>query len=119
MDAEPELAAQAATPGVEQDSQAGANQSRLRETIESIKQSASANQSEEAKKERKKEATEWLVVLYNDDVHSFAYVTETLAKVVPLLSREVAYTIATEAHNTGEAAVVRTWKAKAEAYCTG
>ncbi|ORM40278.1 ATP-dependent Clp protease adapter protein ClpS [Babesia sp. Xinjiang] len=119
MNAEPAAAPGAAIARPVKDEKAAVDQSHLRQTIESIKQDASAESSDQAKQNRKEETIAWRVVLYNDDIHSFTYVTEALASAIPQLSREVAHTITVEAHNSGQATVLRTWQKKAEAYCTG
>ncbi|EDO05508.2 ATP-dependent Clp protease adaptor protein ClpS family protein [Babesia bovis T2Bo] len=92
-------------------------QSKLRQTIESIKEDAVASMDDQTKQERKEETTAWRVVIYNDDIHSIPYVTESIADAIPQISREVAHTITMEAHSTGQATVLRTWQRKAELYC--
>ncbi|KAK1937264.1 ATP-dependent Clp protease adaptor protein ClpS domain containing protein [Babesia divergens] len=119
MTAEPTPTAELGSPSLEHNKEAVIESSKFRQTIESFKENTSSVSSEESKEQRREETGSWRVMLYNDDIHSFTYVTEALAKVIPQLSREVAHTITVEAHNTGKATVLRTWRDKAEAYCTG
>lgn len=59
----------------------------------------------------------WRVLLHNDDIHTFEYVTGSLTKVVQHLTRRKAYNITWEAHSAGKATVATVWKAQAEQYC--
>eukprot|EP00490_Sorites_sp_Unknown_P025464 CAMPEP_0114637788 /NCGR_PEP_ID=MMETSP0191-20121206/279_1 /TAXON_ID=126664 /ORGANISM="Sorites sp." /LENGTH=164 /DNA_ID=CAMNT_0001849523 /DNA_START=39 /DNA_END=533 /DNA_ORIENTATION=- len=59
----------------------------------------------------------WRVLLHNDDIHTFEYVTNCLVKVVQHLSRRKAYNITWEAHSSGKATVACVWKALAEQFC--
>mmetsp|Transcript_21593 Transcript_21593/g.40650 ORF Transcript_21593/g.40650 Transcript_21593/m.40650 type:complete len:164 (-) Transcript_21593:219-710(-) len=59
----------------------------------------------------------WRVLLHNDDIHTFEYVTNCLVKVVQHLSRRKAYSITWEAHSSGKATVACVWKALAEQFC--
>ncbi|CAE7546229.1 CPLS1 [Symbiodinium necroappetens] len=59
----------------------------------------------------------WRVLLHNDDIHTFEYVTNCLVKVVQHLSRRKAYGITWEAHSSGKATVACVWKALAEQFC--
>ncbi|GBE62211.1 ATP-dependent Clp protease adaptor, putative [Babesia ovata] len=99
------------------------------EAIETFKRLDATQQTDEAKKDRQAETIAWKIVLYNDDIHrwskmlaqtlscSFAYVTDALVSAVPQLSHQVAHTITVEAHNSGQATILATWKRKAEYYC--
>eukprot|EP00177_Eucheuma_denticulatum_P002034 GFKZ01003642.1.p1 GENE.GFKZ01003642.1~~GFKZ01003642.1.p1 ORF type:complete len:176 (+),score=19.80 GFKZ01003642.1:297-824(+) len=75
------------------------------------------------KKTKRKSQTEfeqsWRVLLHNDDVHTFEYVTGAIVKVVRTVSRKKAHRITMTAHTAGVATVTTTWKAQAEAYCKG
>lgn len=74
-------------------------------------------------KTKRKEKTEhepsWRVLLHNDDVHTFDYVTGAIVKVVRTVSRKKAHRITMQAHASGVATVTTTWKAQAEEYCKG
>jgi len=59
----------------------------------------------------------WRVLLHNDEVHTFEYVTTSLTRVVKHLSRRRAYKITWEAHSAGMATVATVWKAQAEEFC--
>lgn len=75
------------------------------------------------KETQKKEKTEreptWRVLLHNDEVHTFDYVTGAIVKVVRTVSRKKAHRITMQAHASGVATVTTTWKALAEEYCKG
>lgn len=75
------------------------------------------------KKTERKSKTErepsWRVLLHNDDVHTFDYVTGAIVKVVRTVSRKKAHRITMQAHASGVATVTTTWKALAEDYCKG
>lgn len=75
------------------------------------------------KKTKRKSKTEhepsWRVLLHNDDVHTFDYVTGAIVKVVRTVSRKKAHRITMQAHASGVATVTTTWKAQAEEYCKG
>jgi ATP-dependent Clp protease adapter protein ClpS len=75
------------------------------------------------KKTERKAKTErepsWRVLLHNDDVHTFDYVTGAIVKVVRTVSRKKAHRITMQAHSSGVATVTTTWKALAEDYCKG
>lgn len=59
----------------------------------------------------------WRVLLHNDDIHTFEYVTGCLTRIVPHLTRRKAYNITWEAHSSGKATVACVWKAMSEQYC--
>lgn len=59
----------------------------------------------------------WRVLLHNDDIHTFEYVTGSLTQVVKHLSRRKAYIITWEAHSAEMATVATVWKALAEEFC--
>jgi len=59
----------------------------------------------------------WRVLLHNDDIHTFEYVTGCLTKVVKHLTRRKAYKITWEAHSSGKATVACVWKKLAEQFC--
>ena len=58
----------------------------------------------------------YAVILYNDDVHSMDLVVAVLLKSVPTLGMEEATAIMFEAHNSGQAVVVRCPLEHAELY---
>ncbi|CRG97591.1 ATP-dependent Clp protease adaptor protein ClpS, putative [Plasmodium gallinaceum] len=90
---------------------------KLRNVVKEIKKDNIKEFDEEEKKKRESETTAWKVILYNDDIHNFTYVTDTIVKVIGQISKAKAHTITVEAHSTGQALVLSTWKAKAEKYC--
>jgi len=61
----------------------------------------------------------WRVLLHNDNVHTFDYVTFAIVKVVKQLSRKKAHQITMTTHKSGVATVTVVWKNKAEQYCLG
>jgi len=71
------------------------------------------------RKEKVENEPIWRVLLHNDDVHTFDYVSMAIVKVVKTVSRKKAFKITVEAHMSGIATVTTTWKAMAKQYCTG
>ncbi|KAG5190969.1 ribosomal protein L7/L12, C-terminal/adaptor protein ClpS-like protein [Tribonema minus] len=61
----------------------------------------------------------WRVILHNDDIHTFDYVTLSITKVVKKLTMKIAYEITMETHKAGKATVTQAWKSQAETYCLG
>jgi len=59
----------------------------------------------------------WRVLLHNDDIHTFEYVTGCLTKTCKHLSRRKAYNITWEAHSANMATVSCVWKSLAEQQC--
>merc|ERR1719387_2211227 len=59
----------------------------------------------------------WVVLLHNDDVHTFDYVTMAVVKVVGTVTRKKAHRITMQAHSQGVAQVTMTWKQMAKTYC--
>lgn len=59
----------------------------------------------------------WRVLLHNDDIHTFEYVTGCLTRTVKHLTRRKAYNITWEAHSSGKATVACVWKSLAEQFC--
>eukprot|EP00310_Coccolithus_braarudii_P019818 CAMPEP_0183337352 /NCGR_PEP_ID=MMETSP0164_2-20130417/5019_1 /TAXON_ID=221442 /ORGANISM="Coccolithus pelagicus ssp braarudi, Strain PLY182g" /LENGTH=143 /DNA_ID=CAMNT_0025507025 /DNA_START=193 /DNA_END=624 /DNA_ORIENTATION=- len=72
-------------------------------------------------KERSKEEVEnepsWRVLLHNDDVHTFDYVTMAITNVVKTITRKKAHRITVQCHSMGTATVTTTWKQMAKTYC--
>ncbi|GAB68864.1 ATP-dependent Clp protease adaptor protein ClpS containing protein [Plasmodium cynomolgi strain B] len=48
---------------------------------------------------------------------SFTYVTDIIVKVIGQISKAKAHTITVEAHSTGQALILSTWRSQAERYC--
>eukprot|EP00920_Eleutheroschizon_duboscqi_P000141 GHVT01000537.1.p1 GENE.GHVT01000537.1~~GHVT01000537.1.p1 ORF type:complete len:325 (+),score=55.00 GHVT01000537.1:95-1069(+) len=86
-----------------------------KETEESIEE----DEKEEARRKRLALLKEWRVLLLNDDVHTFAFVTEAIVRVIPRISKARAHAITVEAHRNGQASIISTWKKRAEAFCDG
>jgi ATP-dependent Clp protease adapter protein ClpS len=74
---------------------------------------------ETKQKEDIKEEEIWRVLLHNDEVHTFQYVTQSLVKVIGTLDKKTAFEICVQTHNSGKATVTKTWKKQAEKYCLG
>lgn len=74
---------------------------------------------ETERKEKVDKEPIWRVLLHNDDVHTFDYVSMAIVKVVKTVSRKKAFKITVEAHMSGIATVTTTWKQMAKQYCTG
>lgn len=72
-----------------------------------------------ARKSKTEKEPSWRVLLHNDDVHTFDYVTGAIVAVVRTVSRKKAHRITMQAHASGVATVTTTWKALAEEYCKG
>ncbi|SBS88183.1 ATP-dependent Clp protease adaptor protein ClpS, putative [Plasmodium ovale curtisi] len=92
---------------------------KLRNVIKEIKKENIGEFYDEEKLKREKETTAWKVILYNDDIHNFTYVTDVIVKVIGQISKAKAHTITVEAHSTGQALILSTWRAQAEKYCEG
>merc|ERR1719198_1795384 len=72
------------------------------------------------KEDRKEEVSHepsWRVLLHNDDVHTFDYVTMAIVKVVKTITRKKAHRITVQAHSMGTATVTTTWKQMAKTMC--
>ena len=61
----------------------------------------------------------WRVLLHNDEIHTFEYVTEAIVKVVPSVTRKKAFTIARTVHMNGVGTITTVWKQLAEQLCMG
>ena len=59
----------------------------------------------------------WRVLLHNDDVHTFDYVTMAVVKVVKTITRKKAHRITVQCHSMGTATVTTTWKQMAKQMC--
>ena len=73
-----------------------------------------------AKSKRKEEVENepsWRVLLHNDDVHTFDYVSMAIVRVVKTITRKKAHRICCQAHSMGTACVTTTWKQMAKTYC--
>lgn len=71
------------------------------------------------RKEKTEKEPNWRVLLHNDNIHTFDYVTMSIVKVVRTVTRKKAHRITMMAHASGLATVTTTWKALAEEYCKG
>ena len=56
----------------------------------------------------------WRVLLHNDDVHTFDYVTMAIVKVIQTVTRKKAHKITVQCHSMGTATVTTTWKQMAK-----
>ena len=74
---------------------------------------------ETKQKEDIKEEEMWRVLLHNDEIHTFQYVTQSLVKVIGTLDRKTAFEICVQTHNSGKATVTKTWRKQAEKFCLG
>jgi ATP-dependent Clp protease adaptor protein ClpS len=72
--------------------------------------------SEEASRQKPKRLPPHAVVLYNDDLHTFAYVIETLMKVFGY-SEQKCYDLTVQVHNAGRGIVWSGAKEVAELKC--
>mmetsp|Transcript_412 Transcript_412/g.914 ORF Transcript_412/g.914 Transcript_412/m.914 type:complete len:191 (+) Transcript_412:90-662(+) len=61
----------------------------------------------------------WRVLLHNDEVHSFEYVTEAIVKVVPQITRKKAFLISRTVHMNGVGTITTVWQTMAEQLCMG
>ena len=61
----------------------------------------------------------WRVLLHNDDVHTFDYVTMAIANVVETVKRKKAFNIAVQAHSQGMSTVTCADKQQCKSYCLG
>ena len=72
----------------------------------------------EEKQDGKKEE-QFLVILHNDEVHTFQYVVRSLTKVIGMLDHKAAFEICVETHRRGKAILTKTWKKQAMQFCMG
>mmetsp|Transcript_25816 Transcript_25816/g.101848 ORF Transcript_25816/g.101848 Transcript_25816/m.101848 type:complete len:151 (-) Transcript_25816:651-1103(-) len=70
-----------------------------------VKKKRKLGREDETEKEK-----EWRVLLHNDNVHTFDYVTHTITEVVKTISRKKAFRITMQAHSSGVSTVTVTWK---------
>lgn len=70
-----------------------------------LKKKRKLRREDETEKEK-----EWRVLLHNDNVHTFDYVTQTITDVVKTISRKKAFRITMQAHSSGVSTVTVTWK---------
>ena len=59
----------------------------------------------------------WRVLLHNDDVHTFEYVTYMIQKIIPTVSNAKAYQLTMTTHCEGVSTVTQTAKPLAQKYC--
>ena len=59
----------------------------------------------------------WRLLLHNDDVHTFEYVTYMIQKIVPTVSSAKAYQLTMTTHCEGVSTVAQTAKPIAQNYC--
>ena len=59
----------------------------------------------------------WRVILHNDEIHSFEYVTQCITRVINWLTLSKAYDITIQAHSNDMSTIVVVWKNIAEHYC--
>lgn len=90
---------------------------KLRKVVSEIKRENLQEIDEIEKKKREQETTAWKVILYNDDIHTFTYVADSIVEVIGQISKAKAHTITVEAHGNGQALILSTWKSQAEKYC--
>jgi len=69
--------------------------------------------------QKKKDETLWRVLLHNDEVHTFQYVTQSLIKVIGTLDKKSSFEICVTVHTGGIGTVTTTWKQQAEKFCMG
>ncbi|CAN0268406.1 unnamed protein product [Ectocarpus sp. 12 AP-2014] len=79
---------------------------------EKVKEMVEVDNKEELDKEQW-----WRVILHNDEIHTFDYVTQSITKVVKKLTMKKAYEVTMETHKSGKATVTQAWKSKSESYC--
>lgn len=98
--------------------QAGAGTARQRQqrTRVAIRERV-ITKAKDADKEKLDFEENWRVVLHNDDIHTFEFVTDALTKIVQTLSRKKAHRITVTTHNEEMAIVTQTWKQMAKQYC--
>ena len=61
----------------------------------------------------------WRVLLHNDEIHTFEYVTEAIVKVVPQITRKKAFVISRTVHMNQVGTITTVWKDMAEKLCMG
>ncbi|CAM9592285.1 unnamed protein product [Discosporangium mesarthrocarpum] len=81
------------------------------------KETTKEEKTEEAVKDALDKEQWWRVILHNDEIHTFDYVTDSIIKVVKKLTMKKAYEVTMETHKAGKATVTSAWKGKAEGYC--
>jgi ATP-dependent Clp protease adapter protein ClpS len=58
-----------------------------------------------------------MVLLHNDDVHTFEYVNMAIVQTVTTISRKKAHRIVVQVHSKSLAVVTETWKQRAKEIC--
>ena len=58
-----------------------------------------------------------MLLLHNDDVHTFEYVTYMIQKIIPTVSNAKAYQLTMTTHCEGVSTVTQTAKPLAQKYC--
>ena len=71
------------------------------------------------KKEKQTNESMWRVLLHNDEIHTFDYVTHSIVKTVKQLTRKKAHEITVQTHSAGMSTVITVWKDLAQTYCLG
>jgi len=71
------------------------------------------------KKEKLTNESMWRVLLHNDEIHTFDYVTHSIVKTIKQLTRKKAHEITVQTHSAGLATCIVVWKEEAEKYCLG
>eukprot|EP00587_Corethron_hystrix_P010889 CAMPEP_0113309210 /NCGR_PEP_ID=MMETSP0010_2-20120614/7350_1 /TAXON_ID=216773 ORGANISM="Corethron hystrix, Strain 308" /NCGR_SAMPLE_ID=MMETSP0010_2 /ASSEMBLY_ACC=CAM_ASM_000155 /LENGTH=204 /DNA_ID=CAMNT_0000164427 /DNA_START=224 /DNA_END=838 /DNA_ORIENTATION=- /assembly_acc=CAM_ASM_000155 len=74
-------------------------------------------QTKSEEKEDIKNEGMWKVLLHNDEIHTFEFVTETLATAIPTITRMKAHEICVTTHNHGRGLVTTVWKSQATQHC--
>ena len=83
-----------------------------------VKEVIKEDQDEETeRKEQLSDEDWWRVILHNDEIHTFDYVTQTITRVVKMVTMKKAYEITMETHKAGKATVTTAWKSQSETYC--
>eukprot|EP01084_Bolivina_argentea_P143490 251948_1 len=88
------------------------------QTIEKEKEDLGLGEETERKHKLDKDQW-WRVILHNDEIHTFDYVTMSISNVVKTVTQKKAYEITMETHKVGKSTVTQSWKAQAEKYCLG
>mmetsp|Transcript_5640 Transcript_5640/g.7877 ORF Transcript_5640/g.7877 Transcript_5640/m.7877 type:complete len:193 (-) Transcript_5640:87-665(-) len=79
-----------------------------------IKEETQVEQEEDEDEEK-----DWRVILHNDEIHTFQYVTRALVKTVGTLDRAAAFEVCVQTHGRGKGTVATTYKNEAMLFCLG
>jgi len=85
--------------------------------VQTITKKRTDERVETAPKEDLDQEEYWRLLLHNDDIHTFEYVTFIIKKTVPNISNAKAFDLTMVTHTEGVSTIIQTVKEVAEKYC--